>query len=72
MEKELPQSDIPVKRKIQKTIRKYHISGNITKKSATNFFWIGNANMRGGGQRPFGTFPKIHPFWKPDTSLTSS
>ena len=19
--------------------------------------------MRGGGQRPFGTFPKIHPFW---------
>ena len=20
--------------------------------------------MRGGGQRPFGTFPKIHPFWK--------
>ena len=28
MEKELAQSDIPVKRKIQKTIRKYHISGN--------------------------------------------
>ena len=27
MEKELAQSDIPVKRKIQKTIRKYHISG---------------------------------------------
>ena len=26
MEKELAQSDIPVKRKIQKTIRKYHIS----------------------------------------------
>ena len=21
--------------------------------------------MRGGGQRPFGTFPKIHPFWNP-------
>ena len=19
--------------------------------------------MRGGSQRPFGTFPKIHPFW---------
>ena len=27
MEKELAQSDIPVKRKIQKTTRKYHISG---------------------------------------------
>ena len=25
--------------------------------------------MRGGGQRPFGTFPKIHPFWSGDTSL---
>ena len=23
----------------------------------------------GGGQRPFGTFPKIHPFWKGDASL---
>ena len=30
MEKELAQSDIPVKRKIQKTIRKYHISGKTT------------------------------------------
>ena len=28
MEKELAQSDIPVKRKIQKTIQKYHISEN--------------------------------------------
>ena len=27
--------------------------------------------MRGGGdQRPFGTFPKIHPFWKRRPSLT--
>ena len=25
--------------------------------------------MRGGGQRPFGTFPKIHPFWEGDASL---
>ena len=27
--------------------------------------------MRGGegGQRPFGTFPKIHPFWKGSASL---
>ena len=25
--------------------------------------------MRGGGQRPFGTFPKIHPFWKGKASL---
>ena len=25
--------------------------------------------MRGGGQRPFGTFPKIHPFWSGDASL---
>ena len=23
----------------------------------------------GGGQRPFGTFPKIHPIWKRDPSL---
>ena len=28
--------------------------------------------MRGGGQRPFGTFPKIHPFWDGHASLTSS
>ena len=59
MEKELPQSDIPVKRKIQKTIRKYHISGNITKKSATNFFWIGNANMRGGVKGRLELFQKF-------------
>ena len=25
--------------------------------------------MRGGGQQPFGTFPKIHPFWEGDASL---
>ena len=25
--------------------------------------------MRGGGQWPFGTFPKIHPFWKGNASL---
>ena len=25
--------------------------------------------MRGGGQKPFGTFPKIHPFWRRHTSL---
>ena len=25
--------------------------------------------MRGGGQRPFGTFPKIHPFWLGHPSL---
>ena len=25
--------------------------------------------MRGGGQRPFGTLPKIHPFWKEEASL---
>ena len=27
--------------------------------------------MRGGDQRPFGTFPKIHPFWKRRPSLTN-
>ena len=27
-------------------------------------------NERGGGQRPSGTFPKIHPFWKGSASLT--
>ena len=26
--------------------------------------------MRGGGQRPFGTFPKIHPFLKGQASLS--
>ena len=26
----------------------------------------------GGGQRPFGTFPKIHPFWKGKASLITS
>ena len=25
--------------------------------------------MRGGDQRPFGTFPKIHPFWSGEASL---
>ena len=27
--------------------------------------------MKGGGgnQRPFGTFPKIHPFWRCEASL---
>ena len=27
---------------------------------------------RGGGQRPFGTFPKIHPFWRGEASLIQS
>ena len=31
---------------------------NFEKKMQHNF-----PKMRGGGQRPFGTFPKIHPFW---------
>ena len=26
--------------------------------------------MRRGGRRPFGIFPKIHPIWWPDPSLT--
>ena len=26
--------------------------------------------MRGGGQRPFGTVPKIYPFWKGSVSLS--
>ena len=26
--------------------------------------------MRGGDQRPFGTFPKIHPFWRCEASLS--
>ena len=25
----------------------------------------------GGGQRLLGTFPKIHPFWYPDPSLST-
>ena len=33
-------------------------------KSATWF-----SENEGGGQRPFGTFPKIHPFWEGDASL---
>ena len=35
------------------------------KKSATWF-----SENEGGGQRPFGTFPKIHPFWWGGASLT--
>ena len=27
------------------------------------------AENEGGGQRPFGTFPKIHPFWSGEASL---
>ena len=27
--------------------------------------------MRGGGQRPFGTFPKIPPFWKGEAYLSA-
>ena len=27
---------------------------------------------RGGGQRPFGTFPKIHPFGKGNASLSET
>ena len=39
---------------------------NFRKKLQHNF-----PKMRGGagGQRPFGTFPKIHPFWKGNASL---
>ena len=42
MEKELAQSDIPVKRKIQKTIRKYHISESLIPiyKVYDNFFFL--------------------------------
>ena len=40
-------------------------------------FWKKNPQhdfpkMRGGGQRPFGTFPKIHPFLKGQASLRCS
>ena len=35
------------------------------KKSA---IWF--SENEGGGQRPFGTFPKIHPFWSGEASLT--
>ena len=37
---------------------------NFRKKLQHNF-----PKMRVGGQRPFGTFPKIHPFWKRRLSL---
>ena len=30
----------------------------LSRKAQCNF-----PKMRGGGQKPFGTFPKIHPFW---------
>ena len=39
---------------------------NFRKKLQHNF-----PKMRGGGQRPFGTFPKIHPFWMCKASLRS-
>ena len=37
---------------------------SIIKKLQHNF-----PQMRGGGQRPFGIFPKIHPIWQRDPSL---
>ena len=37
---------------------------NFRKKLQHNF-----PKMRGGGQRPFGTFLKSHPFWKGSASL---
>ena len=40
---------------------------NFRKKLQHNF-----PTMRGGGQRPFETFPKIHPFWKGKASLRLS
>ena len=37
-------------------------------------FWIENGTfpkMRGEGQRPFEIFPKIHPIWRSQSSLTN-
>ena len=39
---------------------------NFRKKLQYNFL-----KNEGGGQLPFGTFPKIHPFWKGKASLTT-
>ena len=41
---------------------------NFGKKKLQHYF----PKMRGGGQRPFGIFPKIHPFWLGDTSHSVS
>ena len=38
----------------------------LSRKAQYNF-----PKMRGGGQRPFVTFPKIHPIWKRAPSLSS-
>ena len=44
--------------------------GQIVWNACTWFPEIGTIRAAGGGvQRPFGTFPKIHPFWYPDPSL---
>ena len=44
-----------------------YFSHEFWKKSATRF-----SENEGGGQRLFGTFPKIHPFWQGQTSLCIS
>ena len=37
--------------------------------SIIKHFAISENEGQGGGQRPFGIFPKIHPIWQPDPSL---
>ena len=41
---------------------------NIRTFVAKSAIWF--SENEGGGQRPFGTFPKIHPFWRRRLSLT--
>ena len=45
---------------------KGYFGHDFQKKSATWF----SENEGGGVQRPFGTFPKIHPFWEGNASLS--
>ena len=42
------------------------LSSNIFRKKCKTIF----LKWGGGGQRPFGNFPKLHQFWKPDPSLS--
>ena len=47
-----------------KPLAKWFVGTIFAKKSAMK-----KSKIRGGGERPFGLFPKKHPLWRPRMSL---